>query len=136
MSDAYRREFATMRGRADFFIGFPERGLSLSAPEGRLAFICADRWLRNQYGARLPDYVGENYAVDSVLVMHDVDAFEHPVAAYPASPVLRNGPQRGRQRWSTPRQRSMSQQLRLTRGQRRASGSSGSSASMCTNVRS
>lgn len=93
VSDAYRREFATMRGRADIFIGFFERGLSLLAPEGRLAFICADRWMRNQYGGRLRSYVAENYAVDSVLVMHDVDAFEEPVAAYPAITVLRNGPQ-------------------------------------------
>ncbi len=93
VSDAYRRELTTMRGRADIFIGFFERGLSLLKPEGRLAFICADRWMRNQYGARLRSHVVENYAVDNVLVMHDVGAFEEPVAAYPAITVLRNGPQ-------------------------------------------
>ncbi len=93
VSDAYRREYSTMRGRADIFVGFFERGLSLLAPEGRLAFICADRWMRNQYGARLRSHVAENFAVDGVVVMHDVDAFEDPVAAYPAITVLRNGPQ-------------------------------------------
>jgi hypothetical protein len=93
VSDAYRRQLTTMRGRADIFVGFFERGLSLLVPDGRLAFICADRWMRNQYGARLRSLVTESYAVDSVLVLHDVDAFEDPVAAYPAITVLRNGPQ-------------------------------------------
>lgn len=93
LSDAYRRELPTMRGRADIFVGFFERGLSLLAPDGRLAFICADRWMRNQYGAHLRSLVAESYAVDSVLVLHDVDAFEDPVAAYPAITVMRNGPQ-------------------------------------------
>jgi hypothetical protein len=92
VSDAYRRELPTMRGRADVFVGFFERGLTLLAPDGRLGFICADRWMRNQYGARLRSLVAESYAVDSVLVMHDVDAFEDPVAAYPAITVIRNGP--------------------------------------------
>lgn len=91
VSDAYRRELPTMRGRADIFVGFFERGLSLLAPDGRLAFICADRWMRNQYGAHLRSLVAESYAVDSVLVLHDVDAFEDPVAAYPAITVMRNG---------------------------------------------
>lgn len=93
VSDAYRRELPTMRGRADIFVGFFEQGLSLLASEGRLAFICADRWMRNQYGAQLRSLVSESYAVDIVLVLHDVDAFEDPVAAYPAITVMRNGAQ-------------------------------------------
>jgi len=109
VSDAYRREFATMRGRADIFIGFFERGLSLLTPGGRLAFICADRWMRNQYGGRLRSYVAENYAVDAVLVMHDVDAFEDPVAAYPAITFCETG-RRGRRRLSTPLRASTRQQ--------------------------
>ena len=47
VSNAYRRRLPTMRGRADVFVGFFERGLSLLASDGRLAFICADRWMRN-----------------------------------------------------------------------------------------
>jgi adenine-specific DNA-methyltransferase len=93
VSDAYRRECATMRGRADIFVGFFEKGLSMLAPEGRLAFICADRWMRNQYGERLRSLVAESYAVDSVVVMHEVDAFEDDVSAYPAVTVLRRGEQ-------------------------------------------
>lgn len=93
VSDAYRRELPTMRGRADVFVGFFEKGLSMLAPDGRLAFICADRWMRNQYGGRLRSLVVDNYAVDSLVMLHDVDVFEEPVAAYPAIAVLRKGPQ-------------------------------------------
>ena len=93
VSEAYRSECATMRGRADLYVGFFEKGLSMLGPEGRLAFICADRWMHNQYGERLRALVSSNYAVDTVMVMHTVDAFEDTVSAYPAITVLRNGPQ-------------------------------------------
>lgn len=93
VNDAYRAECSTMRGRADIFIGFFEKGLSLLKPEGKLAFICADRWMRNQYGARLRRLVAENYSLDTVIAMHEVDAFEAAVSAYPAIVMLRNGAQ-------------------------------------------
>lgn len=93
VSAAYRAECPTMRGRADIYIGFFEKGLSMLGPEGRLGFICADRWMRNQYGERLRALVTSDFAVDTVIEMHDVDAFEESVSAYPAITVLRNGPQ-------------------------------------------
>jgi len=94
VSDAYRAECETMRGRADVYIGFFEKGLRQLKPEGQLAFICADRWMHNQYGAKLRKFVSDGYAVDSVVAMHDVDAFEEDVSAYPAVTVIRNGKQR------------------------------------------
>ncbi len=93
VSAAYRAECFTMRGRADVFVGFFEKGLGLLAPGGRLAFICADRWMRNQYGERLRGLVTEGYSVDSVVTMREVDAFEDEVSAYPAITVMRKGPQ-------------------------------------------
>lgn len=88
--DAYRRICPTMRGRADIYVGFIERGLDLLKPGGALSFICADRWMRNQYGADLRELITSDYAVDTVISMHDVDAFEDDVSAYPAIVVLRN----------------------------------------------
>lgn len=52
LSDAYRRTWPTMRGRSDIFIGFFEAGLRLLNTDGVLGFICADRWMHNQYGER------------------------------------------------------------------------------------
>lgn len=90
---AYRAACTTMRGRSDLYVGFFERGLSVLNPGGALAFICADRWMHNQYGADLRDLITRDYAVETVLKMHDVDAFEDPVSAYPAITVLRRARQ-------------------------------------------
>ncbi|WP_132291621.1 Eco57I restriction-modification methylase domain-containing protein [Kribbella sp. VKM Ac-2568] len=90
----YRRRWPTMGGRADIYVGFIERSLSILRPEGRVGFICADRWMRNQYGAGLRRLVSGRYSVDAAWVMHDVDAFEAQVSAYPAITVLRRGEQR------------------------------------------
>jgi hypothetical protein len=86
----YRRSWPTMRGRGDIYIGFIERSLRTLKPGGRVGFICADRWMRNQYGAALRDLVAQRYAVEHVWTMHDTDAFESQVSAYPAITVLGN----------------------------------------------
>ena len=90
---AYRRACTTMRGRSDIFVGFIEMGLRLLRPDGALGFIVADRWMRNQYGAALRAFVTEQFSVDAVIEMHDVDAFEEEVSAYPAVTVIRRRPQ-------------------------------------------
>lgn len=89
-SNAYRNSWPTMAGRADIYVGFIEKGLTLLAKDGRLGFICADRWMRNQYGKALRELVSGSYAVNLVISMHDVDAFEADVSAYPAITVLAN----------------------------------------------
>lgn len=90
----YRAQWRTMGGRADLYIGFFEKGLRSLKPGGKLAFICADRWMRNQYGASLRSMVTKSYSVDAVWTMHDVDAFESAVAAYPAIVVMSHGEQK------------------------------------------
>lgn len=93
LTDAYRRTCSAMRGRSDIYVGFFEIGLELLKPGGALAFICADRWMHNQYGAALRDLVTRDYSVETIVTMHDVSAFEDDVSAYPAITVLRNRPQ-------------------------------------------
>ncbi|WP_448071993.1 Eco57I restriction-modification methylase domain-containing protein [Georgenia yuyongxinii] len=88
--DAYRARWTTMWGRADIFIGFYERSLAMLKPGGKLGYICADRWMRNSYGARLRQLITERYAVETLWQMHDVDAFHAEVSAYPAITVLAN----------------------------------------------
>ena len=94
LTDAYRKACPTMRGRSDIYVGFFEVGLDLLKPGGSLAFICADRWMHNQYGASLREFVTSKFAVDAIITMHDVAAFEDDVSAYPAITVLRNDIQR------------------------------------------
>ena len=90
---AYRAACPTMTGRSDLYVGFFERGLRALKPDGVLAFICADRWMRNQYGRHLRALIATDYSVDVTVTMHDVDAFEDQVSAYPAITVLRRAAQ-------------------------------------------
>lgn len=87
---AYRGAWTTMRGRGDIYVGFVERSLGMLKPGGRVGFICADRWMRNQYGSALRELVSSRYGVEHVWTMHDVDAFEAQVSAYPAITVIGN----------------------------------------------
>lgn len=80
----YRHLWPTMQGRVDIYVGFFERGLSLLKTGGRLSFICADRWMHNAYGSGLRSFVSRHFSVELVWRMHDVDAFESEVSAYPA----------------------------------------------------
>lgn len=88
-SAAYRRACPAMGGRADVYIGFFEVALASLRPGGALGFICADRWMRNQYGRRLRAMVASKFSVEAVIEMHDVDAFDEEVSAYPSVTILR-----------------------------------------------
>lgn len=90
---AYRAACPTMRGRSDVYVGFIERGLRLLAEGGVLGFIVADRWMHNQYGTALRQLAARHYAVEAIIEMHDADAFEDDVSAYPAITIIRRAPQ-------------------------------------------
>jgi adenine-specific DNA-methyltransferase len=89
----YRDRYPTMKGRADLYVGFYERALDLLSDGGVCAFICADRWLLNQYGASLRKLVTGGYSVEAVVEMHRSDAFHSEVLAYPAITVIRRSRQ-------------------------------------------
>ena len=85
----YRNSYPTMRGRADVYVAFFEAALHQLKEGGVCAFICADRWMRNQYGAELRELVTSAYSVEVVIEMHNANAFHDEVDAYPAITVIR-----------------------------------------------
>jgi adenine-specific DNA-methyltransferase len=89
----YRGAYPTMRGRADLYVAFFEAALHQLRKDGVCAFICADRWMRNQYGGELRQLVTSGFSVDVVIEMHNADAFHDEVDAYPAITVIRRGSQ-------------------------------------------
>lgn len=89
----YRTMWTTMRGRADLYVGFLEAALHLLQPGGSLSVICADRWMRNQYGASLRKLIADGYNMSACIEFQEVDAFEDKVAAYPAIVHIRREPQ-------------------------------------------
>ena len=89
----YRQLFPTMRGRADLYVGFYEAALRQLRPGGVCAFICADRWMVNQYGETLRRYIADGFAIEVLLEMHQTAAFEEEVNAYPAISLIRHATQ-------------------------------------------
>ncbi len=89
-ASVYRSAYPTMRGRADLYVAFFEAALRQLKPGGACAFICADRWMRNQYGAELRQLISSAYSVDMLLSMHHANAFDDEVDAYPAITVIRH----------------------------------------------
>lgn len=93
LMEEYRRRYSTIFDRADLYVPFIERSLSLLAPGGHLGFICADRWMKNRYGAPLRQKVAKDFHIRAFIDMVDTPAFQSDVIAYPAIVVVsRNTP--------------------------------------------
>ncbi len=88
----YRARYATIYDRADLYIPFIERSLCVLAPGGALGFICADRWMKNRYGAPLRKLVADQYHLKVYVDMTGSDAFHREVATYPAITVISREP--------------------------------------------
>jgi len=80
----YRRQFSTMTDRADLYIPFYEKCLSLLKDGGRLSFICTDRWTKNTYGKSLRRLINDTYGLELFIDLYGVDAFDKNVMTYPA----------------------------------------------------
>lgn len=81
----YVANLSTMTKGCDLFVGFFQRGLECLTKDGVLTYICADRWLQNQYGRTLRRFVVDNgYSIDTIVRMYGVNAFEDEVDAYPS----------------------------------------------------
>ncbi|MBP6506729.1 MAG: Eco57I restriction-modification methylase domain-containing protein [Opitutaceae bacterium] len=86
---SFYRSFSAMRGRADIYIAFYQAALLQLKPGGVCAFICADRWMLNDYGSGLREFITtQGYNVRTIIEAHDVAAFESEVSAYPAVTVI------------------------------------------------
>jgi hypothetical protein len=86
----YRMRFRTFYDRADIYIPFIEKSLSLLAPGGALGFICADRWMKNKYGGPLRELISESYHFKIYVDMVHTQAFQEDVSAYPAITIISN----------------------------------------------
>ncbi|WP_292254889.1 Eco57I restriction-modification methylase domain-containing protein [Marinospirillum sp.] len=84
----YRSRYQTMYDRADIYIPFIERSLSVLSDGGHLGFICADRWMKNRYGGPLRNLVAEGFHLKVYVDMVDTPAFHSDVIAYPAITII------------------------------------------------
>ncbi len=84
----YKRHYATLYDRADLYIPFIERALTLLSQDGTLGFICPDRWMKNRYGGPLRALVARDYHLRIHIDMVGTNAFRAEVSAYPAIAVF------------------------------------------------
>ncbi len=84
----YRSRYQSMYDRADIYIPFIERSLSVLSDGGSLGFICADRWMKNRYGGPLRNFVAERFQLKIYVDMMDTPAFHSDVIAYPAITII------------------------------------------------
>ncbi|HTU59420.1 MAG TPA: Eco57I restriction-modification methylase domain-containing protein, partial [Polyangiales bacterium] len=87
----YRSRYKSIFDRADLYVAFIERALSLLSERGVLSYICADRWVLNKYGAPLRALLSERYRVQCYVDLHRASPFESEVIAYPSIFVIGRG---------------------------------------------
>ncbi|MCI5212411.1 MAG: modification methylase PaeR7I, partial [Candidatus Electrothrix sp. ATG2] len=84
----YRNRFSTMYDRADLYVPFFEKALSMLGTSGVLGFICADRWMKNKYGGPLRKLISENFHLMAYVDMVNTNAFHSNVNTYPAITLI------------------------------------------------
>ena len=84
----YRNAYRTATDRADLYVPFFECGLRLIGNRGVLAFICANRFAKNQYGSALRSLIAEHYHVRNYINLEHTQPFLSDVSAYPAIIVI------------------------------------------------
>lgn len=88
----YRSLFKSMVGRADLYVAFMERSLDLLKDGGKLSFICADAWVKNDYGRGIRQKIADGFNLATYVDMYGLDAFEVQVGAYPSITVIERAP--------------------------------------------
>lgn len=84
----YRRRYASLYDRADLYVPFIERSLTLLSHDGKLGFICSDRWMKNKYGGPLREMIAQGYSLRYYVDMVGTAAFQKEVIAYPAITII------------------------------------------------
>ena len=91
LMNEYRQRFVTIYDRADIYVPFIELSLRLLDQNGRLGFICADRWMKNKYGKKLRELISRTFSLTAYVDMVGTDAFHAEVSAYPAITIIERG---------------------------------------------
>ncbi len=86
----YKKEFATFHYRADLYVLFFEKTLKCLKSGGKHGFICANRWLKNEYGKKLRGFIAQNFRLQAIVDMEQANAFQNNVLAYPAITIISN----------------------------------------------
>jgi len=90
LKNIYKNKFSTFKYRADLYILFYEKSLSLLSKNGVLSFICSNRWLFNQYGQPLRELISKKYHLTKLINIEKANVFDEEVIAYPCITTIKN----------------------------------------------
>ena len=95
LRESYKKRFELFKQRADLYVAFIERSLSLLDREGQLGFLCPGAWTRNVYGGSVRQALTSLGQIRTIIDLSDTSTFERTSDAYPHFFVFqkdRNGP--------------------------------------------
>ncbi|WP_173475869.1 class I SAM-dependent methyltransferase [Fibrobacter succinogenes] len=90
-----KESFETFHYRSDLYISFFEKSLKCLKKNGKHCFVCANRWLKNEYGKKLRRFIAQKFRLERIADLERICAFQEKVLAYPAITLISNNP------WST-----------------------------------
>lgn len=87
----YKLLFQTLHYRADLYIPFFEKTLKSLKRNGSHCFICANRWMKNEYGRKLRGLISSQFRLEAIISLEKAhDVFKEDVLAYPAITLIKN----------------------------------------------
>jgi adenine-specific DNA-methyltransferase len=86
----YRALYPCFKARSDLYVAFIEKALKSLNTGGVLAYVCADRWLTNGYGAMLRKLIARNFHLSELVRISGFSPFAEEVVAYPSIFVVKN----------------------------------------------
>ncbi|HTE21794.1 MAG TPA: Eco57I restriction-modification methylase domain-containing protein [Candidatus Limnocylindria bacterium] len=87
---SYRKLYNTFRHRSDIYIAFYEKSLRQLTDNGRLCFVCSNRWMKTKYGEGLRRLIAKMYSIDVIIDIDDRSAFDQDVDAYASVTLISN----------------------------------------------
>ncbi len=88
--DYFAAAYRVYHGAADLYAYFIERGVSLLRPDGRFAYIVANKWMRANYGEPLRNWLAAQH-IEEILDFGDLPVFKG-ATTYPCILRIRNAP--------------------------------------------
>jgi len=79
----YEKVYKTFSGKADLYVYFFEKALSLLKTNGKNGFIVSSKYTKTKYGKILIDFLQSNSEIKSFIDFKDLDVFQG-IIAYPS----------------------------------------------------
>ena len=88
--EMYKSLYVSFSARADIYVAFIEKSIRALKPSGRVGFICADRWINNQYGRTLRGLISHDFHLKYFVKFSGYNPFQEEVIAYPSVFLIEN----------------------------------------------